>query len=108
MVARSALGAILVVTVELVGVPSLLVGEPLLLVARRSKVASLLLAVLLMPLRVAGAITESGLKEPIEEPGIRGGSWPPGPSVDVEKLPNSSSSRPKSPPSIPGIPVRGA
>jgi hypothetical protein len=28
--------------------------------------------------------------------------------VDVEKLPNSSSSRPKSPPSIPGIPVRGA
>ena len=87
------MGAILVVTVELVGVPSLLVGEPLLLVARRSKVASQLWAVLLMPLPVAGAITESGLKKPIEEPGIRGLLLARRPSVDVEKLPNSSSSR---------------
>ena len=42
------------VTDELVGVPSLLVGEPLLLVTIGSEVSELLLAVLLMALRVTG------------------------------------------------------
>ena len=50
------MGAILVVTVELVGVPSLLVAWPLLLVRIGSKVAALLRAVLLIAVRVAGAV----------------------------------------------------
>ncbi len=54
LVTTSALGLSVVVTDELVGVPSLLVGEPLLLVTIGSGVAELLLAVLLMALRVTG------------------------------------------------------
>ena len=54
MVTTSALGLSVVVTDELVGLPSLFVGEPLLLVAIGSGVAELLLAVLLMALSVAG------------------------------------------------------
>ena len=55
VVARSALGVIVVVTLELVGVPSLLVVEPLLLRLFGSGVADRLRAVLLMVLSVAGA-----------------------------------------------------
>ena len=54
LVAMSALGVSVVVTDERVGVPSLLVGEPLLFVAIGSGVSELLLAVLLMALRVVG------------------------------------------------------
>ena len=54
MVAKSALGVSVVLTVELVGVPSLLVGEPLLLVAIGSGVVELLRAVLLMAVRLIG------------------------------------------------------
>ena len=54
MVTTSALGLSVVVTDELVGLPSLFVGEPLLLVAIGSEVAELLLAVLLIVSSVTG------------------------------------------------------